>query len=103
MNKRTISLISLLLLIVLAGTLLASCGSGSSPTTAATSSGGSTSAGQTLMQTRCSVCHSTSRITSAHKTADQWKTTVDRMIGKGAQLTSQEEQTLIDYLAQNYK
>jgi hypothetical protein len=28
---------------------------------------------------------------------------VDRMINKGAQLSSTEEQTLIDYLAQNYK
>jgi mono/diheme cytochrome c family protein len=100
MNKRMISLISILLLIVLAGTLLASCGSSSSPAT--TSSGGS-SDGQTLMQTRCSVCHSVDRVTSAHKTADQWKTTADRMISHGAQLTPQEEQTLIDYLTQNYK
>ena len=55
------------------------------------------------METRCSACHSLDRIKSAHKTADQWKTTVDRMIKNGATLTSQEEQTLIDYLAQNYK
>ncbi len=27
---------------------------------------------------------------------------VDRMINRGAQLTPQEEQTLIDYLAKNY-
>ncbi len=59
--------------------------------------------GQTLMQQRCSVCHSLDRITSAHKTADQWKTTVERMISHGAQLSPQEEQILIDYLAQNYK
>jgi len=36
-------------------------------------------------------------------TADQWKTTVDQMINRGAQLNPQEEQTLITYLAQNYK
>jgi mono/diheme cytochrome c family protein len=101
MNKRMISLICGLLLIVLAGTFLASCGTSSTP--AATSSAGSASDGQALMQTRCSVCHSTDRITSAHKTADQWKTTVGRMINNGAQINSQEEQVLIDYLAQNYK
>jgi hypothetical protein len=28
---------------------------------------------------------------------------VDRMINKGAQLSPTEEQTLINYLAQNYK
>jgi hypothetical protein len=55
------------------------------------------------MQERCSVCHSLVRITSSHKTADQWKATVERMITHGAQLSAQEEQTLVDYLAQNYK
>jgi quinohemoprotein amine dehydrogenase len=100
MSKRTLFFISILFLVLLAGALLASCG----PTSAsATSPSGSTSDGQTLMQQRCSVCHSLSRIETAHKTTDQWKTTVDRMISHGAQLTPQEEQTLIDYLAQNYK
>jgi uncharacterized membrane protein len=103
MKSRILSLISILLLITLAGILLASCGSSSSPTPANTSSGSSTSAGQALMQERCSVCHALDRVTSAHKSAAEWKITVDRMIGHGAQLTPQEEQTLIDYLASNYK
>jgi hypothetical protein len=99
MNKRTISLTCILLLILLMGALLASCGSSQS-TPAATS--GATD-GQALMQERCSVCHSTERITTAHKTAAEWTTTVERMISHGAQLNSQEQQTLIDYLAANYK
>ena len=101
MEKRIISLITILLLIIMAGTMLASCGSSS--TTASSSSGGGSNAGATLMQTRCSVCHSLDRVTSAHKTADQWKISVDRMINRGAQLSPEEEQTLINYLAQNYK
>jgi hypothetical protein len=96
MKKHTISLISIFLLILLIGTLLVSCGT--SP-----SSSGNSSNGQTLMQERCSVCHSTDRITSAHKTVDQWTTTVERMVSHGAQLNAQEQQTLIDYLAANYK
>jgi cytochrome c5 len=100
MNKHKICLISILLLTLLFGTLLASCGTNN--TTPAPSSGGA-SDGQTLLQERCSVCHSTDRIFLAHKTADQWTTTVGRMVGKGAQLSSQEQQTLIDYLAANYK
>jgi uncharacterized lipoprotein YajG len=95
MNKRTISIISILIVILLAGTLLAACGSGSS------SSGGTD--GASLMQNRCSVCHSTARITSAHKTAAGWTDTVQRMINNGAQLNATEQQTLIDYLAANYK
>jgi hypothetical protein len=54
------------------------------------------------MQDRCSVCHSLDRVISAHHTAAEWKVTVDRMVNRGAQLTPQEEQTLIDYLAKNY-
>ena len=101
MKNKIFPVVSILLLVVLTGTLLASCGS--SGTAASNSSSGSTAAGQALMQDRCSVCQSLSRVVSAHKTADQWKITVDSMINQGAQLTSQEEQTLIDYLAQNYK
>jgi len=101
MNKRSILLISILLLVLLVGVLLVSCGK-SNATTPTVSSSGSLD-GQTLMQERCSVCHSTDRITSAHKTADQWTTTVQRMISHGAQLNAQEQQTLIDYLAANYK
>ena len=100
MNKRILPFISILLLVVLVGICLASCGSSSSPT--ATSSGGSSN-GQILMQTRCTVCHSLDRVKSSHKSAAQWKMTVDHMISNGAQLSPQEEQTLIDYLAQNYK
>jgi hypothetical protein len=97
MNKHTITLIRIILPVLLIGTLLVSCGSSNT-----TSSSGS-SDGQTLMQERCSVCHSTDRITSAHKTTAEWTTTVERMISHGAQLNAQEQQTLIDYLAAKYK
>jgi mono/diheme cytochrome c family protein len=99
MKYRTVSIIYILLLVVLAGALLAACGSSASTTT---SSGGSTADGQTLLQQRCTVCHSANRVMSAQHTADQWKTTVDRMINKGAQLSPAEEQTLVTYLAQTY-
>jgi mono/diheme cytochrome c family protein len=101
MNKSKIFFISILVLILSTSYLLAACGS-SSPTPAPATSGGATPAGQTLMQQRCTACHSLSRITSAQKSADQWKVTVDRMIGKGAQLSPAEEQTLVNYLAQTY-
>ncbi len=97
MNKHTISVISILLLALLVGTLLVSCGTSNT----SSSSGGTD--GASLMQERCSVCHSTDRITSAHKTAAEWTDTVQRMIDHGAQINSQEQQTLIDYLAANYK
>jgi hypothetical protein len=84
--------------------LLMACGTASAVATSAPASGSSGSPdGQTLMQQRCSICHSVGRVTSQHETADQWRSTVNRMVANGAQLNSREEQTLIDYLAQNYK
>ena len=99
MKKHNISLISILLVTLFIGTLMTSCDS--SKTTPVSTS--SSSDGATLMQERCSVCHPTDRITSAHKTADQWTTTVERMISKGAQLNPQEQQMLNDFLAANFK
>ena len=97
MKKQTFSLLSILLLVLSAGTLLVSCGSSSK------SSSSSGTDGLSLMKERCSVCHSTSRITSAHKTGSEWTTTVERMVGKGAEINVQEQQTLVEYLAANYK
>ena len=95
MNKRTTSLISILVLVLLVGAFLAACGASQTPAV-------TTPDGQKLLNERCTVCHNLNRVTSAHKTADQWTTTVERMVGKGAQLDAQEQQTLIDYLAQTY-
>ncbi len=94
MKKHVGLIVSLLMIIILTGTLLAACGSGSTPAPLD---------GQTLMNERCSVCHDLSRVTSAHHTAAEWKVTVDRMIARGAQLTPAEEQVLLDYLSANYK
>jgi cytochrome c2 len=103
MNTRIIPLIAILLLIVLAGPILSACAS--SRTSASTSAPTLNSSlnGQTIMQQQCSRCHSLNRVKSAHHTAAEWQITVNRMINKGAQLNQQEEQALIDYLAQNYK
>jgi hypothetical protein len=98
MKMRIISLVSLLLIIVMAGTLLAACGTSSTPA----ASGGATD-GASLLQSRCTVCHSLERVTSRTGTAQEWKMLVDRMIGNGAQLNAQEETTLVNYLAQTYK
>ncbi len=74
----------------------------STATSAAAPAGAAALDGATLVDTRCSICHSTARIKSAHKTRDEWDQTVTRMIGKGAQLTDEEKAALIDYLAKTY-
>jgi cytochrome c5 len=59
--------------------------------------------GATLLEKRCSVCHSADRSRQAKKTREQWEQTVTRMIGKGAKLTEAEKTVLVDYLAKTYK
>lgn len=58
--------------------------------------------GATLLQERCASCHTLTRVTNAHKTADEWRKTVLRMVAKGARLDEQEQQILIEYLAKTY-
>lgn len=69
---------------------------------AATEASGEAAAldGEALVQERCTVCHTAERIDNASKTAEEWASTVDRMIGYGAQLNDAERQAVIDYLAQ---
>jgi hypothetical protein len=58
--------------------------------------------GASLMEERCSTCHSLDRIKQAKKTRDQWVQTVKSMVGKGAQLSATEQSSVIDYLSKTY-
>jgi len=58
--------------------------------------------GATLLETRCSVCHSPDRAKQSRLTKDQWDQLVAIMIGHGAQLTDAEKAVLVDYLAKTY-
>ena len=58
--------------------------------------------GKTLVAERCVGCHNINRVTSASHTADEWKEIVERMIVKGADLTEQEQQIVLDYLVATY-
>jgi cytochrome c5 len=58
--------------------------------------------GKTLLDTRCTTCHDLSRVTSKSKTLEEWRVTVERMVDKGADLNTDEQETLIQYLAENY-
>jgi len=68
--------------------------------------GGSTAAiadGKTLLETRCTACHTLARVVTVKASAAQWKQTVDMMIQRGAVLTPDEETVLVQYLADNFK
>lgn len=85
--------------------LLVSACSSAAPTNPTDTQGASstnTLDGKTIVEQRCTACHNLSRVTSASKTADEWKASVELMVGKGAKLTAQEQQVVIDYLAATY-
>jgi cytochrome c5 len=58
--------------------------------------------GAALLEERCAVCHSLDRTTSAQKTREEWEQTVVRMVGKGAELSEEEQEILIAYLTETY-
>jgi mono/diheme cytochrome c family protein len=58
--------------------------------------------GQELLQARCTRCHGLDPVEAASKTEAEWEDTVQRMIGKGAELTDAEADTLVQYLTETY-
>jgi len=58
--------------------------------------------GKTLLQDRCTGCHTLQRAVSGSGNAAHWKSVVDNMIKNGAQLNTDEETALVNYLAQTY-
>jgi len=96
--------------VVMAG-VLAACGGGrtetpspTQPPTAEQSPGPAPVAdGATLLQERCTACHTLERVESARKAPEEWEQTVDRMVRRGAQLTEAERVVLVEYLAEHYR
>jgi len=95
MNKNRTFLLIIIVIVLLTGSLLASCGRSVTPSAG-------TTGGKELFTSRCSACHSLSRATSLHQNSAGWTTTVQNMVAKGAKLNAQEQQLVIDYLAQTY-
>lgn len=93
MTKTQVVLGSMALLLVL-GLVLAACGGAKDPA--------SDLDGKALAEERCTVCHNLQTVTSASKSGDAWKSTVERMIGKGAQLNDAEKAAVIDHLTEAY-
>ncbi len=57
------------------------------------------SEGKKEVTTLCASCHSLQLIVSQRKTPEQWRNTVDDMIGRGAQLFVEEVDTIAAYLS----
>jgi len=94
-NRWTTTLLAFLAVLIFA----TACASGTPTTTPA-----STTAldGATLIQERCSVCHPVAFVERSRHTTADWKLIVDTMISRGAQLTPEEETTVISFLTTKF-
>ena len=99
MQKRIVVGFTLALLLVLSGSLIVACNQPQEKTTAPETG---TLDGEALAQERCSVCHGYDRVETAKKTGDEWKVTVERMVGNGASLNSAEQAAVITHLTEAY-
>lgn len=59
-------------------------------------------AGLDLINDRCGFCHSTGQVFEARKAPVDWSTTVQAMVDRGAELTPDEQKTVVGYLSANF-
>jgi hypothetical protein len=58
--------------------------------------------GKTLVDEKCSTCHSADAVMNEGMTQAEWSNVVLRMIGHGLKVTDVEQTTIVAYLAQTY-
>lgn len=99
MDKRLLKALAAISLVLLLSVILAACGDQQQD-----GGQGAPEAldGKTLVEERCTGCHSLERTTGASKTKEEWKTTVERMVSKGADLDAEEQEVVIEYLSATY-
>ena len=106
MNRGIMAVFAMMLLVVLLGSLLAACGRAEDETAVPTSeqeeAAPVTLDGKSLVEERCTQCHGLGTVEQAKKTEEEWKATVERMVGKGAQLSQEEQALVIQYLTEAY-
>jgi Quinohemoprotein amine dehydrogenase A, alpha subunit, haem binding len=58
--------------------------------------------GLDLINQRCVFCHTAAQVFAARKTPAEWAATVQRMADRGAELSPDEQQIVVAYLAKNF-
>lgn len=53
---------------------------------------------KTLIQNTCTECHGLDMVVSSNMSSDEWKTTLDQMIKRGATLSKDEREVVLEYL-----
>lgn len=63
---------------------------------------GAADEGQRLFEKKCSACHGIAKSSSKGKTDKEWRSTVLRMIEKGADVSRDEAEKIIAHLTKSY-
>jgi competence protein ComEA len=58
--------------------------------------------GRDLFQTVCSECHELTKVIGQHKTKDEWQAKVTEMLQEDQDVTQQEREIIVNYLAANF-
>ena len=58
--------------------------------------------GKAIVANRCIGCHEIGRVTNAKYDREGWQMTVDRMVLSGAELSDEQTELVVDYLALTY-
>jgi glyoxylase-like metal-dependent hydrolase (beta-lactamase superfamily II) len=58
--------------------------------------------GAQILEAGCTGCHNLARVQSKNLTSAEWQGIVDRMKGRGAEISDEDTSALVDYLAKAY-
>ena len=95
----------IVILTLLLGVFISACGGSTgevAPTTEVNTETETAIDGKTLLEERCTACHTLDRVESASKSSAGWGLNVREMVGIGAELNASEQEVLIDYLSITY-
>jgi mono/diheme cytochrome c family protein len=87
------------LLMVIFILLGAGCGAAATPVPTPTQD---LSKAKSIVEGRCSTCHGLAQVQAAKYDQAGWEAVVKRMVGNGAQLSAEQQQLAVQYLAQAY-
>src|ERR1043165_8085781 len=58
--------------------------------------------GKAIVARTCVNCHALKVVTSKRATKEQWSTLVDQMVSRGADLSDEEIEVVVNYLSKNF-
>lgn len=58
--------------------------------------------GRAVVERACQRCHSLAHIEDKRQSRPEWEHTVDAMIDRGARLTAEEREEVVEYLSTSY-